>query len=143
MVAQRKKQKPAHSLGWEEVIKSVQSNAKTGLGAEQVKENLQRFGKNILPKENPPSNLRIFLRQFKSPLIFILVIAGLVTFVLDERTDSIVIFGAVLLNTIIGYIQEAKATKSLDALKKILHKKAIVIREGAEKEIGQEEVTPN
>ncbi|MCH8986780.1 HAD-IC family P-type ATPase, partial [Patescibacteria group bacterium] len=142
MATQRKKQKPAHSLEWEKVIERFHSNAKAGLTGEQVKENLQRFGKNILPKESPPSNLRIFARQFKSPLIFILVIAGIVTFILDERTDSIVIFSAVLLNTIIGYIQENKATRSLDALKKILQKKAIVIREGIEREIGQEEVVP-
>lgn len=142
MVPQRKKQKPEHSLEWEEVIKNIQSNAKTGLTTEQVKENLQKFGKNTLPKEKPPSNLRIFVRQFKSPLIFILVIAGFVTFILDERTDSIVIFSAVLLNTVIGYIQESKATKSLDALKKILQKKAIVVRNGIEKEIDQEEIVP-
>jgi len=142
MVAQRKKQKPAHSRPWQEVMEGLKSNAKTGLKEEKVKENLQKFGKNILPKENPPSNLRIFARQFKSPLIFILVIAGFITFILGERTDSIVIFSAVFLNTIIGYVQEHKATNSLDALKKILRKKAIVIREGVEKEIGQEEVVP-
>ena len=142
MAAQRKKQKPTHSLKWEKVVERFQSNATAGLTKEQAKENLQRFGKNILPEEKPPSNLLIFARQFKSPLIFILVIAGLVTFVLDERTDSIVIFAAVFLNTIIGYIQEHKATNSLHALKKILQKKAIVIREGIEKEIGQEEVVP-
>jgi len=113
-----------------------------GLSQEEAKIRLRTFGKNALAEERPSSKISIFLRQFKSPLIFVLVIAGIITFALGERIDSVVIFGAVLLNTAIGYFQENKATRSLFALKQILRKKALVFRETEEYEVPQEHLVP-
>ena len=72
----------------------------------------------------------IFFEQFKSPLVYILVIAGIITLIFKEYTDSVVIMGAVFLDVIVGYFQEKKASKTLEELKKIVTINAQVIREG-------------
>jgi len=131
-----------HNLDWEETVKLLYSDSKRGLSGKEVEKKQREFGKNLLPEEKPLSRLRIFLEQFRSPLIYILVIAGIVTLILKEFTDSIVIFGAVILNTVIGFFQENKTSKILHELKKIVKIKAYVIRGGNEKEIEQSELVP-
>ncbi len=103
---------------------------------------LKRSGPNRLPREQGFSRIRLFLRQLKSPLVYILLFAGIVTLVLREYTDTIVIFGAVLLNTVVGYFQESKANQALTKLKKALKIKTVVFRQGQEKEISQEKLVP-
>jgi len=75
-------------------------------------------------------------------MVYILLLAGIVTLLLKEYTDFIVISVAVVLNTIIGYIQESKSSKALSELKKVLSIKSIVIRNGQEKEILSENLVP-
>ncbi len=82
------------------------------------------------------------LNQFKSPLIYILLIAAVVTFFLAEYIDTGVIMAVVVLNAVIGYVQEYKAEESMKALKKMVMPRAKVIRGGAEKEINSEELVP-
>ncbi len=128
-----------HNLSAHKTAEILGVDFKKGLNQKQVKEK-RKSGKNELPKEKPLPKLAIFINQFKSPLIYILLGAGLVTLLLKETADAIVILGAVFLNTIVGYIQEKKASNTLNELKKVLKVKAIVVREGIEKEILQEEV---
>ncbi|UZE93042.1 MAG: HAD-IC family P-type ATPase [Candidatus Nealsonbacteria bacterium] len=131
-----------HNLEIEEVERILRTNIEKGLSEKEVKLSLKEFGKNELPKEKPLSRLRIFLEQFKSPLIYILLIAGIITLVLKEFTDAIVIFGAVFLNTVVGYIQENKASKTLKELKKLVKYTAEVLREGNLKIIDSSELVP-
>jgi len=131
-----------HNLSWQEVIKRLNSDSERGLSEKEVKLRQEKFGKNLLPEEKPLSGLEIFLEQFKNPLIYILVIAGITTLILKDYTDAIVIFGAVFLNTIIGFFQENKTSKILTELKKVVKIKAYVIREENEKEINQSELIP-
>ena len=131
-----------HSISLEEAIRNLKTNIKTGLDVTSVEKLQKEYGLNKLPEDKVVSPVWIFLRQFKSPLILILVIAGIITLVLGEYTDSAVIFGAVLLNTLIGYFQEYKATKALSALKKILTFTATVLRGGQVKEIPQTQLVP-
>lgn len=133
-------QQPWHSLSIEKVLTLLKTNSEKGLSENEVQKRRKEFGENSLPEEKSTSSFLILLRQFYSPLIFILVIAGAVTFFLGEHTDSIVIFGAVVLNTAIGYFQENKATKTLAELKKVLRVKAFVFRAGKEKEVDQSEL---
>ena len=84
-----------HNLSVDEVIKILKTDIANGLTEEKVKVLQQKFGKNLLPEEKPLSRLRIFLEQFRSPLIYILAIAGIVTLILRDCTDTIVIFGTV------------------------------------------------
>jgi len=126
----------------EEVLKELHVNPETGLSTDEVLRRQNKFGLNKLPEEKLLSPLLVFLNQFKSPLIYILVIAGTATLFLKELTDTIVIFSAVFLNTLVGFLQEFKAEKALGSLKKVLKHKAVVLRNNGEKEILQEEVVP-
>jgi len=131
-----------HSLSVEEVVKKLKTDKTKGLSKEEVKIRQAKFGKNKLPEEKPLSSLRIFFEQFQSPLIYILVIAGIVTLIFQKFTDAIVIFGAVFLNIIVGFIQENKASKTLEELKKMVRHEAEVLREGNLKIINSEELVP-
>ncbi len=113
-----------------------------GLTDSEVKERLQKFGLNKLAEEEKISRLKILLHQFKSPLIYILLIAAIVTTFLQEYKDTGVIAAVLLLNALIGYIQEVKAEKQVRALKKMVVAKARVLRDGKEVEINGEEVVP-
>jgi len=131
-----------HNLSWQEVIKKLNSDSEKGLSKKEAWDRQRKFGKNLLPEEKFLSGLKIFLGQFRSPLIYILIIAGIITLILGEYTDSIVIFGAVILNTIVGYFQENKASQALKKLKKVVKIKAKVIREGNPKIIDSSELVP-
>ncbi|MDI6602530.1 MAG: HAD-IC family P-type ATPase [Patescibacteria group bacterium] len=129
-----------YNLTIEEVAKLQRTDLNEGLSVQEVKLRQREFGKNKLPEEKPLSGLRIFLEQFRSPLIYILVIAGIITLILRDFSDAIVIFGAVFLNTIVGFIQENKASQTLSALKKVVKHEAEVLREGNLKIVDSEEL---
>jgi Ca2+-transporting ATPase len=103
---------------------------------------LASYGPNRLPEEKRVSPVVIFLRQFASPLIYILLIAAVVTLALKEYKDTIVIAAVLAFNAIIGFIQESRAEQSVRALKKMIVPQARVLRGGKEKEIGSEQLVP-
>ncbi len=108
---------------------------KQGLSMIEAKKRHSSFGPNKLAEEKKLGKLTILLEQFKNPLVFVLLFAGFVSFLLKEHIDAVVIFTAVFLNTLIGFFQENKANNALYALKKIIAYKAIVLRDGREIEI--------
>ncbi|MFV1916881.1 MAG: cation-translocating P-type ATPase [Patescibacteria group bacterium] len=118
------------------------SNFQNGLTSAEAKKRLEEFGPNALPKKPPPSDFRIFVAQLKSPLVYILLVAGLVTLFLREYSDATMIFFAVFVNTILGFFQERKASKALEALKKLIHPRANVLRDGKVQDIDVAEVVP-
>ena len=132
-----------HNLSSEKVAEILGTDTKEGLSQSEVEVRQKEFGLNKLPEEKPLPRVKIFLSQFQSPLVYILVIAGIVTLVLwrltgREWTDTIVIFAVVFLITIFGYFQENKASNALRELKKVLKVRATVLRKGERKEIFQE-----
>jgi magnesium-transporting ATPase (P-type) len=131
-----------HNLSWIEAVEKLKSNSEDGLDGKEVKARREKFGKNLLPAEKPLSKLGIFLEQFKSPLIYILVMAGIVVLIFKEFADAVVIFGAVILNTVVGYFQENKAGQALRKLKKVVKIEAQVIREGNKKIVDSGELVP-
>jgi len=131
-----------HNLSWEEVVKKLNSDPKRGLNEKEVKSRQEEFGKNLIPEQAPFSSLKIFLDQFKSPLIYILIIAGIVTLALKAFTDSIVIFLAIFINALFGFWEEKKTSRILEKLKTVLKTKAIVLRDGQKIEIFKEELVP-
>lgn len=117
-------------------------SSRKGLSEEEANSRLEDYGPNRLPKKRGYSPFRIFLEQFKSPLIYILVLAGIAALFLKDYTDAIVIFAAVFLNAGVGFFQEKKASNALEALKDVLTLEAVVVREGQEKEVPQEDLVP-
>ncbi len=130
-----------YQLSIKDVFEKLNTSEK-GLSESEAKERLSQFGHNKLVEEKKISKLKIVLDQFKSPLIYILLIAAAVTTVLQEYIDTGVILIVVILNAIIGFIQEYKAEESVRALKKMVVQKARVIRIGKEKEIESTELVP-
>lgn len=113
-----------------------------GLSEEDVNAKREEFGSNMLPQKPPPSDLRILLSQLQSPLVYILLAAGIVTYMLGHISDTIIIAIAVFINTILGYIQEERAGKALYALKQLIHPTTTVIRDGKQMKIPVEDLVP-
>ncbi len=130
-----------YQLPVKEVIQKLGTSEK-GLTDKEAKQRLSQHGLNKLAEEEKINKFKILLHQFTSPLIYILLVAGVVTIFLEEYIDSGVIFSVVILNAIIGFIQEFKAEESVRALKKMVVPKAKVLRNGNEKEINSEELVP-
>src|SRR3990167_3120814 len=128
-----------HSLSIEEIFKEVKSG-KSGIAGIEARERLEKFGRNVLPKEKPYSKIRLFLSQFNSPLIYILLTTVVISFLLKHYSDAIFILIVLLINTSVGFYQENKANKSLSALKNMVKVRTRVLRDGYEKEIDSEEL---
>ncbi|MBN1662813.1 MAG: HAD-IC family P-type ATPase [Deltaproteobacteria bacterium] len=113
-----------------------------GLTAGEAAERLVKYGPNRLPEEEGVSRMKIFFHQFKSPLIYILLAAAVVTAILAEYIDTGVIVAVLIINAVVGYFQEYKAETSVRALRNMIVPKARVVREGKETEIPSEDLVP-
>ncbi len=130
-----------YSLSVSETIKSLNSS-KNGLTEAEAKKRLEEFGYNELEKGKGHSAITIFLSQFKNALIILLIFAGFLSLFLGEEIEAIAIFAIVLLNAILGFVQEYKAEKAIEALEKISAPTAIVLRDGKEQKIPAREIVP-
>ena len=125
-----------------DAVLSELATSEHGLKEDEARERLSRYGPNKLAEVERISLVKIILHQFKSPLIYILLIAAVVTFFLEEYKDTGVIAAVLILNALIGFIQELKAEKQVQALKSMVVAKARVLRDGKEVEINGEAVVP-
>ena len=125
----------------EDLLREFRTSAK-GLSAEEARERLRRYGPNRLAEEKRTSHVAVFFRQFKSPLIYILLVAAIVTGLMGDAVDSGVILAVLIFNALIGFVQEVKAEESVRALRKMVVSKARVVRDGLEREIPSEELVP-
>ena len=138
-----------HSKTREEVLKSLSSNAERGLTSSQVAELQGKFGPNKLRESKKKTNLQRFLEQFKDVMIIILLLAAAVSFVVAcfghdpmEFFEPALILLIVVLNAVLGVVQESKAEKALDALKNMSAPHARVLRDGAEQVIDASGLVP-
>ncbi len=131
-----------HHLPANEVLELLESDPQRGLDTFAVRHRQEHFGPNQLTPRKGRSPLVKFLLQFKNPLVFILVIASVVTAVLKDPLDAAVIFGVVLINAIIGYIQEARAEQAIAALSKTMTAEATVVRGGVTIRLPAAELVP-
>lgn len=113
-----------------------------GLTTSQAEENQKKFGLNIMPEKKKVGNLSLFISQLKNPLIYILILSGLATAFVGDYSDSIIILVTVFINTILGFIQERKASDALYALKHYITDKATVIRDGKRTTINTQDLVP-
>ena len=125
-----------------EVITLLESNLQSGLDVFEVKHRQEHFGPNVLTAKRSKGPLTRFLLQFHNPLIYILLVASVITLMLKDVVDAAVIFGVVLVNAILGYIQEAKAEKAIEALAQTMITEATVIRAGKTERISASELVP-
>jgi len=130
-----------HSRGVEDVMRLLNTKA-SGLSDDEAKERLEIFGFNELVGVGKISPLRIFLNQFKSILILILIAATAISIIMGEEVDAIVIFAIVLISSTLGFFQEYRSEKALEALKKMLTPTATVIRNSQEKVVPLREIVP-
>lgn len=130
-----------HAQPLEVVYRKLQS-LPDGLSEEQVAERLREFGRNTLPAKEPPTLIQVFLHQFASPLIYILLIAGIVALLMQDYKDAVFIFAVILLNAVIGTIQEWRAEQSAHALQVLLKIKVRVRRMGRILTVPAEEIVP-
>jgi len=113
-----------------------------GISQQEAEKRLEKYGLNEIKEEKKISIFQIFFSQFKSPLIIILLAAIILTLIIGKYTDSILISIIVIVNALLGFAQEYKAEKSIEALKKLTSLKATVIRDGNEKRILAKELVP-
>lgn len=113
-----------------------------GLTAAEARTKLTQFGPNALPEVRPPSLVALFLRQFLNPLIYILLAAGLVSLALSDLKDTLFIGVVLLINGIIGAVQEYSAGQAAAALRKLEQPHAMVVRDGLPCEIDTREIVP-
>jgi P-type Ca2+ transporter type 2C len=113
-----------------------------GLKKSEARERLERNGPNKLPDTKVDGSFIIFLRQFQSPLIYILMIAAGIVLLIGEEVDAIIIAFVLVFNAVIGAVQEGKAQDTLLALKRFVETKAVVLRDGEELIIPDSEIVP-
>lgn len=117
-------------------------SSERGLELTDVVKRLKQYGPNTLPTAKTLSLPQLFLRQFQSPLIYILLIASVIVLFLGDVADTVVILAVLLINAVIGVLQEGKAQNTLRALQNFSKTQAVAIRDGVEEVIVDEEVVP-
>lgn len=125
-----------------EACEELRTNSEHGLSYTEAAQRLQENGANELKSARKKTKIESFFEQLNDPLIYVLLAAAAVSILLQEVSDAIIIIVVVLMNAFVGIIQEGKAQKALDSLKKLTSPRAIVIREGKEQEVQASSLVP-
>ncbi|MBC17557.1 MAG: carbonate dehydratase [Desulfovibrio sp.] len=131
-----------HQIESDEVCKLLSVQPDKGLDDFEIDRRQKNFGANVITGKKGKTDLERFLLQFHQPLVYILIVAGIVTGFLGEWVDSGVIMAVVLVNAVVGYIQESKAVKALDSLSASMGTEAMVLRSGQKVRIPAAEIVP-
>lgn len=131
-----------YSLRPAEVLGKLNSNLELGLGVADIPGRLEKYGPNRLPTAGKRGPLMRFLSQFHNVLIYVLIASGIGKVLLNEWLDASVIFAVVLINGLLGFIQEGKAEKALDSIRNMLSSEAMTIRDGKQRMISAEDLVP-
>lgn len=125
-----------------EILQELDVDEKNGLSSTEALRRLEKYGKNKLETKKKKTLFKQFLSQLKDVMIYILIIAAMISAFLGEISDALIILLVIIINAVIGVIQESKAEKALDALKELSTPKALVKRDGSLKEILSEDIVP-
>ncbi len=128
--------------GIQETAERLGSDPCRGLSCEEAAKRLREHGKNELQETGKRTLAEAFLEQLNDPLIYVLMVAAVVSVLLSEVSDAVIIGAVVLLNASVGVLQEGKARRALDSLKKLTSPRAVVIREGRRLELPAAELVP-
>jgi len=135
-------QVPWHHLPPDETLDLLETDLQRGLDVFSVKHRQEQFGPNIITRRRGKSPLVRFLSQFHNPLIYILLAASVITLVLKDAIDAAIIFGVVLVNAILGYLQESRSERAIEALAETMVTEATVVRAGVTSRISATELVP-
>ncbi|AQW26753.1 calcium-transporting P-type ATPase, PMR1-type [Clostridium perfringens] len=125
-----------------EILQELDVDEKNGLSSTEALRRLEKYGKNKLETKKKKTLFKQFLSQLKDVMIYILIIAAIISAFLGEISDALIILLVIIINAVIGVIQESKAEKALDALKELSTPKALVKRDSSLKEILSEDIVP-
>ena len=131
-----------HHLPAEEVLDLLDTDGLRGLDQFEVQRRQRHFGPNLVSAKKARGPVLRFLLQFHQPLVYILIVSGLVTAVLKGPVDAAVILGVVLINAVVGFLQEAKAEQAIEALSRRLTTEATVVRAGERRRVSSAELVP-
>lgn len=130
-----------HNVTETDAIANAEASIKSGLSIQEAVRRSGLFGSNVITQKKGTHPVVLFLMQFNQPLVYILVCASIITAILHEWADSSVIFGVVLVNAIIGFMQESKARKAIESLSKSMVAEVTVIRNSSRQRIKAAELT--
>ncbi len=131
-----------HSISKKKVLEKLNSSVDFGISNKNIEKIRNKYGFNKLTTNKKVSFIFIFLKQLISPLIIILIVAAIISFLFHEFIDGSVILFTILLNSIIGFIQEYKAEKTMESLKNMIVFECVVLRDGKKIKIRTEELVP-
>src|SRR3989344_7938014 len=134
--------KPFWGLEISETVEVLGSDIDKGLEGKEALDRLGFFGSNSFGKTKVPSMFSVFVRQFQSPLIVILILASIATIVLRERADTLIIIFAIAVNTLLGFYQERKAERAIADLSSYLQERTRIIRDGKEMDVDASTLVP-
>ena len=147
MIASTSSQSPNHAVAWhaisaKQVVEQLGTNPQTGLSASEAARRLADHGPNRLPEGKRQGPLMRFLVQFNNILVYVLLAAGFVKLMTGLWLDASIILGVVVINGLLGFIQEGKAEKALDSIRKMLSAEARTIRDGQPRLLPAETLVP-
>ena len=131
-----------HAMSADEVVKRLATNSEKGLDAAEAASRLQKYGPNRLPEGKKRGPFMRFLAQFNNILVYVLLGAGFIKLMLNLWVDAAIIFGVVILNALLGFIQEGRAEKALDSIRNMLSAEARTVRGGETRMIPAEQLVP-
>ncbi|MGJ3262575.1 MAG: cation-translocating P-type ATPase [Salinarimonas sp.] len=131
-----------HAAGRQEAIDALNADPAQGLGDDDVRARRARYGRNKLPEKKRDTVLQVILRQFKDPLIYVLLAAGTVSLLVGNLEDAAFIFLVLALNAGLGAYQEYKAESAAESLRQVMRITATVVRGGDEEEVDAEDLVP-
>jgi magnesium-transporting ATPase (P-type) len=131
-----------HAMSREEVENKLRVDPSLGLDAAEAAERLKTYGPNRLPQGKKKGPLIRFLAQFNNILVYVLLIAGFIKLMLSLWLDASIIFAVVILNSLLGFLQEGRAEKALDSIRNMLSAEARAVRGGETRLIAAEDLAP-
>ncbi|MFZ3373355.1 MAG: HAD-IC family P-type ATPase, partial [Desulfitobacteriaceae bacterium] len=136
------RQRAWHVLPWLEVAKVLEVHPEKGLGLREVKRRLTEVGRNVLTVKKQVNPVFLFLGQFKDFMVLVLLAATVVSGLLGEIADAVTIMAILIINAVLGFIQEYRAERSMESLRSLTAPEARVLREGVEERIPAADLVP-
>src|SRR5215831_7994950 len=131
-----------HAMSQAEVVKRLATNSEKGLNLAEASARLEKYGPNRLPEGRKRGPFTRFFAQFNNILVYVLLAAGFTKLMMSLWIDAGIIFAVVVLNALLGFIQEGKAEKALDSIRNMLSPEARTLRNGETRVIAAEQLVP-